>query len=133
MYRGRAAGSLWSSSGGGANYQCITEEPENFDFGSGNSANPAYMYGAEYEMNNSVPTSSQALNEQDVPCVVCYVTTHVAVLMIPGKYTFLMRNRRRRRVLCAHAEFLPSVWIKQMYGYTSEIRTCRLRCVSTYV
>ena len=35
VYTGRAAGSLWSHQGGGANYQCVTEEPENFDFGPG--------------------------------------------------------------------------------------------------
>ena len=48
VYTGRAAGSLWSSSGGGSNYQCITEEPENFDFGPGNADSAAYMYGVEY-------------------------------------------------------------------------------------
>ena len=30
-YRGRAAGSFYNNRGGGANYQCVTEEPENFE------------------------------------------------------------------------------------------------------
>ena len=49
---------------------------------------------AEYEMFDNVPTSSQALNEQDVPCVVCYVTTRVTALMIPGKHTSLQNWTR---------------------------------------
>ena len=45
VYRGRAAGSLWSSSGGGANYQCVTEEPENFNFSPG-TVEASFIYGA---------------------------------------------------------------------------------------
>ena len=35
VYTGRAAGSYYYHKGGGANYQCVTEEPENFDFAPG--------------------------------------------------------------------------------------------------
>ena len=83
VYRGRAAGSLWSSSGGGANYQCVTEEPESFDFSLRNTMDAAFIYGAEYEMRNMSSSSP----ENDVPCAVCYVATRDTVLMIPGKYT----------------------------------------------
>ena len=31
VYTGRAAGSYYNHKGGGANYQCVTEEPENFE------------------------------------------------------------------------------------------------------
>ena len=48
VYRGRAAGSQHNQAGGGGNYQCVTEEPENFDFGAGTSQS-SYMFGAEYE------------------------------------------------------------------------------------
>ena len=49
VYTGRAAGSHYSHSGGGSNYQCITEEPENFDFGPG-TVEGSYIYGTEYQM-----------------------------------------------------------------------------------
>ena len=96
VYRGRVAGSLWSSSGGGGNYQCITEEPENFNFSSGNISDAAYVYGAEYETWNNVPSS---IHNHDVPCTVCYVATRETALMIPGRYT------------------CPQHWIREYYGW----------------
>ena len=42
VYTGRVA-----HSGGGSNYQCITLEPENFDFGTGTTAQISYIYGTE--------------------------------------------------------------------------------------
>ena len=87
VYAGRAAGSHWSHSGGGGNYQCLTEDPENFDFGAGTQS-ASYMYSAEYQQNaGTVPSSVNNLHDHDVPCVVCYVATRETVLMIPGKYT----------------------------------------------
>ena len=82
VYKGRVAGSYYNTDGGGSNYQCVTEEPENFDFGPGLIDDVAYLYGSEYETsNNNVPQSSRPLhdNELDVPCAVCYVTTRVSV------------------------------------------------------
>ena len=98
VYTGRAAGSYYGHSGGGNNYQCITEEPENFDFGAG-TVDTSYMYGAEYEIWGNNPSSNLPLNEHDVPCSVCYVATRLAVLMIPGKYT------------------CPPNWTLEYYGY----------------
>ena len=57
VYKGRAAGSLYSHQGGGGNYQCVTEEPETFSFGTG-TVDAAYIYGAEYEMWGNVPSAS---------------------------------------------------------------------------
>ena len=37
VYKGRAAGSHYTQTGGGSNYQCMTENPQNFDFGPGTS------------------------------------------------------------------------------------------------
>ena len=99
MYRGRAAGSMWSSSGGGANYQCITEELEEFELGSSNTTVAAYIYGAEKEMHDNVSSSSHMLHDNDVPCTVCYVATRDTVLMIPGKYT------------------CPQNWTREYYGW----------------
>ena len=98
VYRGRAAGSHFTNKGGGSNFQCLVEEPETFDHGR-NSARASYMYGAEYETTGNVPLSSHLLQNQNVPCAVCYVATRVTVLMIPGKYT------------------CPPNWTREYYGY----------------
>ena len=98
VYRGRAAGSYYSHSGGGANYQCITEEPQTFSFGPG-TVRAGYIYGAEYQMGGNVPSSSIPNNDHDVPCAVCYIAPRETVLMIPGRYT------------------CPSGWTREYYGY----------------
>ena len=98
VYAGRAAGSHYSHTGGGSNYQCITEEPENFDFGPG-TVDASLIYGAEYEMFGNVPSASLPLYQHDVPCVVCYVAPRETVLMIPGRYT------------------CPPEWTQEYYGY----------------
>ena len=98
VYTGRAAGSHYTHSGSGSNYQCIVEDPENFDFGAG-TADKSLIYGTEYEMTGNIPSSNLPLNNHDVPCSVCYVASRVTVLMIPGKYT------------------CPQNWIREYYGY----------------
>ena len=97
VYAGRAAGSL-TNTGGGSNYQCVTEEPENFAFGPG-TVDASYIFGAEYQMCGNVPSASLPLNDHDVPCVVCYVAPRETVLMIPGRYT------------------CPPEWTREYYGY----------------
>ena len=93
VYTGRAAGSLYSHSGGGSNYQCIMEDPENFDFGPG-TAEASYMYGAEYEMFGNIPSSFLPLYDHDVPCSVCYVTSRETVLIWTREYYgYLMTAR----------------------------------------
>ena len=57
------------------------------------------MYGAEYEMRGNVPSSSLPLNNEDVPCAVCYVATRDTVLMISGTY------------IC------PQTWTREYYGW----------------
>ena len=98
VYMGRAAGSLSSHSGGGSNYQCVVEDPENFDFGPG-TVSASFMYGAEYRMSGNVPSSNLPLNSHDVPCAVCYVTERENVLVVPGTY------------VC------PGDWTREYYGY----------------
>ena len=96
FYTGRAGGS--QHKGGGGNYQCVVEDPENFDFGPG-TVDASYMFGAEYEMWGDIPSANHALHDHDVPCVVCYVAERETVLMIPGKYT------------------CPQNWVREYYGY----------------
>ena len=103
VYVGRAAGSYFSHQGGGANYQCVTEEPENFDFGPG-TVDASYMYGAEYDVFGNIPSANLPLHNHDVPCVVCYVATRVTLLMIPGKYT------------------CPQNWTREYYGWLMAAR-----------
>ena len=97
VYRGRAAGSYYNKHGGGGNYQCVTEEPENFDFGPG-TVEASLLYGTEYAIWGNVASSNLHLRSDDVPCTVCYVGTRGAVLMIPGKYT------------------CPQNWTREYYG-----------------
>ena len=98
VYAGRAAGSHYTHTGGGSNYQCVTEEPENFDFGPG-TVEHSFIYGAEYEMYGNVPSASLPLHDQNVPCAVCYVAPRETVLMIPGRYT------------------CPPEWTREYFGY----------------
>ena len=100
MYTGWAAGSHFQNSGGGSNYQCVTEEPQNFAFGPG-TVDSSYIYGTEYKIWSNTPRSNHHLHDDDVPCAVCYVSTRVAHLMIPGRYT------------------CPQNWTREYYGYTS--------------
>ena len=98
VYTGRAAGSHYTHKGGGGNYQCVTEEPENFDFGPG-TADHSLIYGAEYEIAGNVPASNLPLHDHNVPCVVCFVATREAVLMVPGRFS------------------CPQNWTREYYGY----------------
>ena len=114
VYTGRAAGSSWDISGGGGNYQCVTLVPENFAFGAGTQT-ASYMYGAEYQMTvGTVPISTSNLHDQDVPCAVCYVSTRVAILMIPGRYT------------------CPQCWTREYYGYLMAERSHNSHHRSTF-
>ena len=78
IYAGRAAGSYWSHSGGGADYFCLPDNPNYLRYTSGGQGARSDIYGAEYETYESAPLS--AVCEHKVPCAVCY-----AVMMIPGK------------------------------------------------
>ena len=111
VYTGRAAGSHYSNSGGGSNFQCLVEDPENFDFGP-MSARASYMYGAEYETTGNVPLSNRPLQNENVPCAVCYVSSRATVLMVPGKYS------------------CPPRWTREYYGYLMSERYNHYR--STY-
>ena len=98
VYAGRVGGSHHTHRGGGGNYQCLTEEPENFDFVAGTQSG-SYMYGSEYQTSGHGTPSTSNLHDMDVPCAVCYVATKAALLMIPGKY------------------HCPENWRREYYGY----------------
>ena len=81
VYSGRAGKTYYSHKGGGGNYQCLPTRPEYSNYISGVQGH-SYMFGIEYEIPNGGPFSS--LNNDNVPCAVCYVSTRAAVLMIPA-------------------------------------------------
>ena len=80
VYAGRAAGSSWDHKGGAADYICLPSDPDYLTEKNGvQGASP--LHGAEYE--DSVPL--RHLNNHNVPCAVCFVSTRAAMLMIPAK------------------------------------------------
>ena len=106
LYAGRTAGSWYSQSGGGANYLCLPEQPENSTYTAGSQGGRALLYGAEYETGLTQaweigPLS--AVNDHNVPCAVCYTSTREAAVMIPARLT------------------CPSSWTREYYGYLMAI------------
>ena len=100
LYAGRAAGSWYSQSGGGANYLCLPEQPQYSTYTAGTQSGRAYLYGAEYQTGNSYANSPlRSFNNHNVPCAVCYTSTRETVVMIPARLT------------------CPSSWTREYYGY----------------
>ena len=81
VYNGITAGSDYTHTGGGSNYICMVKEAR-YPPGAGTSGgSPDYIYGTEYE---TVSRGLHRLQDQNVPCAACLVTTRSAQLMIPG-------------------------------------------------
>ena len=88
LYVGRAAGSWYTQTGGGANYLCLPEQPENSTYTAGSQDGRAYLYGAEYETGLTQAEENGPLstfNDHNVPCAVCYTPTRETVVMIPTR------------------------------------------------
>ena len=95
VYNGRAAGGHYRRSGGGANYLCLTEQPEYLNTNLA-LRNEAFLYGAATQAQSRQPNQP---HDQSVPCAVCFTEARTTVLMIPGKYT------------------CPTGWTREYYGY----------------
>ena len=95
VYSGRAGGEHYTNSGGGSNPQCLPLDPNYLHTLPGSQTNVAGMFGAEYQTDNF----NRAVQDNDVPCAVCYVSKRSAVYMVPAKYT------------------CPSGWTREYYGY----------------
>ena len=78
IYSGRAGKSWFNQRGGGGNYQCLPNNPEYGQYIAG-VQDYSTIFGVEYE----TPVQS-ALQDHNVPCAVCHVSTRAAVLMIPA-------------------------------------------------
>ncbi|XP_071119843.1 short-chain collagen C4-like [Mytilus edulis] len=86
VYTGQAGGNYQTHKGGGVNYLCLPNDPEN---GQHQSYDNAQVYGGEYEVSSTSKPSgwSGSMSSKEVPCSVCYRKHRSAVLMIPGRKT----------------------------------------------
>ena len=93
VYAGRAAGTLSSTNGGGANHLCMPPDPEyNLQYRRGVQGY-ATLHGTEYEQPR------EGTDDHNVPCAVCLAATRETVLMLPAKTT------------------CPTSWTKEYDGY----------------
>ena len=83
VYSGRAGGTRTSHKGGAANYLCMPDDPDHLQYNSGTQGH-SYIAGVEYWYGNSFPSLS-AVNDHNVPCALCYVSTRSVAVMIPAK------------------------------------------------
>ena len=89
---------MWNNTGGGANYLCLTTEPQWGNYSYGADARRGLLYGAEYEVPDTI-YPGKGLWNQDVPCAVCRPRNRSTVLMVPG------------RLQC------PAGWTREYPGY----------------
>ena len=83
VYSGQAGGNHYKNKGGGSNYLCLPNDPDNgkpFSF-----ANDV-LYGVEYEPY-SLPAGFPNLRQKEASCAVCRRKGKSSTLMIPGKQT----------------------------------------------
>ena len=100
LYAGRAAGSYYTESGGGANYLCLPEQPQYSTYTAGTQSGRAFLYGAEYQTGGGYSNSPlRSFHDHNVPCAVCYTSTRETIVMIPARTT------------------CPSSWTREYYGY----------------
>ena len=84
VYSGRAGGSFWSHTGGGANYLCMPAIPEYGRYAPG-AQQHSYIYGVEYQVYEANKPISSNLHDHNVPCAVCHVQQRGSLLMIPAQ------------------------------------------------
>ena len=81
---GQVGGNYYNNKGGGSNYLCLPNDPDN---GKPYSYANDVLYGAEYHTGKSRKTSGlDNLDQKDVTCAVCRRKGKSSVLMIPGKH-----------------------------------------------
>ena len=92
VYAGRAGGTYFGHSGGGANHLCMPSDPQYSTYTPGVQGR-SYVYGAEYQ------SPIGGTNNDNIPCAVCYVSTREVVLMLPAKTS------------------CPTLWTREYHGY----------------
>jgi hypothetical protein len=89
---GQAGGNSHGNKGGGSNYLCLPNDPDN---GKPYSYDNDVLYGAEYEVGGSrKPSGFGNLHNKDVLCAVCRRRGKSSVLMIPGTRYFIQINKK---------------------------------------
>lgn len=96
LYSGRAGGSHYQHSGGGANYLCLPDDPQYLSAFQSN--NIALVYGAEYD------DWVGGLHDHNVPCAVCHASTRSSYLLYPARPT------------------CPASWTREYFGYLTAER-----------
>ncbi|CAG2242057.1 unnamed protein product [Mytilus edulis] len=86
VYTGQVGGNLYTNKGGGVNYLCLPNDPEN---GQHQSYGNDQLYGGEYEIFSSVKPAgwSESMGNKEVPCAVCFQKRRTNILVIPGRKT----------------------------------------------
>lgn len=86
MYTGQVGGNGYGNKGGGVNYLCLPNDPDN---GQHQPYNNDQLFGSEYDLSSSSKPSgwSESMHNKEVPCAVCYQQRRSAVLIIPGRNT----------------------------------------------
>lgn len=82
---GQAGGNHPLHKGGGSNYLCLPNDPENGQFQPHDNH---VLFGVEYQtFYNSKPHGwSNSLGNKELPCAVCHRKKKSSVLMIPGNF-----------------------------------------------
>ena len=79
VYAGRAGGTSYASSGGGAEKLCLPLDPDYINAARSTGTNIySTIHGAEYETYNG---PHHNIHNQNVPCAVCYASTRAAMIM----------------------------------------------------
>jgi len=92
LHKGYMSGGSYLSTGGGSNYLCMYDKPKFVRPVAGRQAYAGLILGVEFENVNNQYTSlfnldnlnGGALNNQDMPCVRCYVQGSTDQIMLAG-------------------------------------------------
>jgi len=94
LFAGYAAGGLYNSAGSGSNHMCLPEDPQWKNYINGDQTS-GEIGGMEYELYNSGIYHNNVFSEENnngdplqqnpVPCAVCYIAGRSTTLMIPAK------------------------------------------------
>ena len=99
VYEGITAGTWYQTTGGGANYLCMTKHPKYFTEASTGNRGTALLYGTEYGWAGGQTSAMSRFDYHNVPCAVCEVSSRSRYLLIPGTYE------------------CPSGWTKEYEGW----------------
>ena len=82
VYEGIAAGTHYTTRGGGSNRLCVPKVPKYSSYRSGVQGNSP-LQGSEYELDGGSPLPN--VHDHNVPCAVCYVSTRSVVYAVPAR------------------------------------------------